>query len=49
MIEFIEKGRLDKSKTITIKDLYEARVFKKSPFGIKLLARVIFWKIYLKF
>lgn len=48
-MEFIEKGRLDKSKPITLKDMYDAKVFKKSPFGIKLLARVYYFLILIFF
>jgi len=33
------QGRLDISKTITIRDLRESGIFKKAIYGVKVLAR----------
>ena len=41
IVERVKKGRLDNSKIITIKDLYEANLFKKTTYGVKILSRVI--------
>lgn len=38
---FIHKGRIDASKTITIKTLHDAGVFSSAKYGIKLVGRVI--------
>lgn len=37
---FIQKGRIDASKPITMKELYDANVCGKFADGVKLLARV---------
>ena len=39
MIDRVLQGRIDATKVITIKDLWEANIFKKTRFGVKLLAR----------
>mmetsp|Transcript_40449 Transcript_40449/g.35902 ORF Transcript_40449/g.35902 Transcript_40449/m.35902 type:complete len:292 (+) Transcript_40449:90-965(+) len=39
IIDFVRKGRLDPSKTITIRDLFMAKVVPKCKYGIKILAR----------
>ena len=38
--EDIHSGRLDASKTITMRDMFVAGVFHSAKFGIKILARV---------
>lgn len=41
IVEFVKKNRLDNSKTITIKDLYDANLFKKTVYGVKILSKVL--------
>ena len=42
VVEMIKKGRLDNSKLITIRSLYEANLFKRAHYGVKILSRVGF-------
>ena len=42
IVEMVKKGRLDATKLIDIKALYEANVFKKCIYGVKVLSRVKF-------
>ena len=39
IIYFVQKGFLDSSKPITVKDLFEAGAVSKVTYGLKLLAR----------
>lgn len=39
VLELVQVGKIDASKPITLKTLYDARVFKKLRDGLKLLAR----------
>lgn len=40
IVEFVKKNRLDNTKTITIKHLYDANLFKKTVYGVKILSKV---------
>jgi len=39
LMYFVKRGRLDASKTITVKDLYDAKCIKKIDFGVKILSK----------
>jgi hypothetical protein len=39
---YVNKGALDASKTITIKELYLCGAISKVNYGVKLLCRVLF-------
>jgi len=39
LMYYVQQGRLDASRTITIKDMYHAGMFSKVKYGVKLLGR----------
>ena len=42
ILYYIEMGRIDPNKKITMRDMFLAGVFKRAKYGVKLLARVIY-------